>query len=132
MTSHHRSGALPSMGPNYQSNYPPFQQGPPPSSLHNQWYGPTMPGPHSTQSSAVPQTSQQQQVAQQPPAPREEWDDKYLTVLRSQDVKELRDLLSVSNPDVIMPTSGVGPLSQAVILTLVHRVSDVRPCCLLS
>lgn len=115
--SHHRPGNLPPMGPSssYQTS---FQQGPPqPSGLHNQWYGPHLP------------IAQQmvQQAASQPsaaPAPKtEEWDDTYLAVLSTQDLKQLRELLARSNPEIIMPSSGSGPLSQAVILTLVHRVS---------
>lgn len=117
--SHHRSGTLPSMGP----TYPSFQQqGPPPSAMHGPWYGPGsgMPGP--TQP-VVPSMANQQPIAQPPVVPKtEEWDDTYLAVLGTQDLKQLRELLARSNPEVIMPTSGAGPLSQAVILTLVHRV----------
>jgi hypothetical protein len=50
------------------------------------------------------------------------WDDTYLAVLGTQDTRQLRELLSRSNPEVIMPLKGQPPLSQAVILTLVHRV----------
>ena len=39
------------------------------------------------------------------------------------DLKQLRELLARSSPEVIMPTNGPGPLSQAVILTLVHRLA---------
>jgi len=46
-------------------------------------------------------------------------------VLGTQDPRQLRELLSRSNPDVIMPLKGSPPLSQAVILTLVHRLSSV-------
>lgn len=53
----------------------------------------------------------------------EEWDDTYLSVLSTQDPKQLRELLARSNPEIVMPLSGPGPLSQAVILTLLHRVS---------
>ena len=52
----------------------------------------------------------------------EEWDDAYLAVLGSQDVRQLRELLSRSNPEIVMPLNGPSPLSQAVMLTLVHRV----------
>ena len=117
--SHHRAGTLPSMGP----TYPSFQQqGPPPSAMHGPWYGPGsgMSGP--TQPVGPPMAPQQP-VAQQPVAPKtEEWDDTYLAVLGTQDLKQLRELLARSNPEVVMPSNGPGPLSQAVILTLVHRV----------
>ena len=116
--SHHRTA----MGST--SNYQPsFQQAPPPSSgLHNQWYGPNLPGPPPAQQVV-------QQMASQPVAPpqaqkTEEWDDTYLAVLSTQDLKQLRELLARSNPEIIMPSNGPGPLSQAVILTLVHRVSN--------
>ena len=50
------------------------------------------------------------------------WDDTYLNVLGTQDTRQLRELLARSNPDAVMPLKGQSPLSQAVILTLVHRV----------
>ena len=52
----------------------------------------------------------------------EEWDDTYLAVLGSQDTRQLRELLARSNPDIVMPLNAPSPLSQAVMLTLVHRV----------
>jgi len=119
MTSHHRSGTMATMGPNYPQTY---QQGPPPSSMHGPWYGPGMTA--AGQQAPVSQQSQQQIIPQPPPPPRtEEWDDTYLAVLGMQDVKQLRELLARSNPEVIMPTNGPGPLSQAVVLTLVHRLA---------
>ncbi|KAI0340485.1 hypothetical protein BDW22DRAFT_1485930 [Trametopsis cervina] len=57
------------------------------------------------------------------PQQSEEWDDTYLAVLGSQDTRQLRELLARSNPDSIMPLGGGGPLSQAVVLTLVHRLA---------
>lgn len=111
---HHRSGNLPPIGPNFPSSS--FQQGP---SLHSQWY--SMSAPHSAQSAVS--SMGPHPLVQQPPPKSEEWDDTYLAVLGTQDLKQLRELLARSNPEVIMPSSGTGPLSQAVILTLVHRVS---------
>ncbi|KAI5124340.1 hypothetical protein M0805_008947 [Coniferiporia weirii] len=113
----HRSGP---MGP----SYPPYQQAPLPSNLHNQWYGPSpnLPSGHNSQSMG-PSMAQQQVVQQQPTPKTEEWDDTYLAVLGTQDLKQLRELLARSNPEVIMPSNGPGPLSQAVILTLVHRLA---------
>jgi len=122
--SHHRAPTLPSMS----SNYPPpnYQQGPPPSAMHNQWYGPPLTGSHGNAQTGLP-PSASQNVMQQPPPPTgprpEEMDDTFLAVLGTQDMKQLRELLARSTPDVIMPTSGSGPLSQAVILTLVHRLA---------
>jgi len=46
----------------------------------------------------------------------------YLDVLTSQDPTRLRSLLSRTNPEVVVPLSGTPLVSQAVILTLVHRV----------
>lgn len=123
--SHHRSNNLPPMSSN-QSYQPSFQQAPPPpSNLHNQWYGPNLPGP--PHGSAQQVVQQMAQPVTQPPAPKtEEWDDTYLAVLSTQDLKQLRELLARSNPEIIMPSNGQpGPLSQAVILTLVHRVSNL-------
>jgi len=117
--AHHRAGTLPSMGANYPSS---FQQGPPPQPLHGQWYGSSMSGNHGGQGTLPQQSSQP--VMQPQSAPRqEEVDDTFLQVLGTQDLKQLRELLARSNPEVIMPTTGTGPLSQAVILTLVHRLS---------
>jgi hypothetical protein len=44
-------------------------------------------------------------------------------VLSTQDLRQLRELLARSNPEVIMPLNTTPPLSQAVILTLVHRLA---------
>jgi hypothetical protein len=54
----------------------------------------------------------------------EDWDETFLSMLASQDPKKLRDLLQRCSPSVIMPTNTPSPLSQAVILTLVHRLSS--------
>jgi len=53
----------------------------------------------------------------------EEWDDTYLAVLGTQDPRQLRELLSRSNPEIVLPLKGSGPLSQAVVLTLLHRLA---------
>jgi len=44
-------------------------------------------------------------------------------VLGTQDIRQLRELLARSNPEGVMPLKGQPPLSQAVILTLVHRLA---------
>lgn len=64
------------------------------------------------------------QVHHTPPAQIEDWDQTYLDVLSTQDPRQLRELLGRSNPEVIMPLNGPSPLSQAVILTIVHKVGS--------
>lgn len=54
----------------------------------------------------------------------EEWEEIFMTILASQDMRQLQELLARSNPEVILPSNGKAPLSQAVILTLVHKVPD--------
>jgi len=52
----------------------------------------------------------------------DQWDELYLGVLTSQDVGKLRDLLARTNPEIVLPLNSAPLVSQAVILTLVHRV----------
>jgi hypothetical protein len=101
----------------------PQMYGPPPqppahqSSMQGSWFPSGIPAPQPSHPALPPPTQQT------PPAPAEEiWDDTYLNVLGTQDIRQLRELLARSNPEVIMPLKGQPPLSQAVILTLVHRV----------
>ena len=109
---------MPTMGP----TYPSFQtQTVPSSAMHGPWYGAPAPAPPPVGPSMAPPPPPQ--AVQQPPPKTEEWDDTYLAVLGMQDVMQLRELLARSNPEVVMPSNGPGPLSQAVVLTLVHRVS---------
>ncbi|TDL27270.1 hypothetical protein BD410DRAFT_713619 [Rickenella mellea] len=111
----HRPAAM-SQHPNYSPSsyqHPP----PPPAQLHGHYYSPGM-GSQAQMPPPPPAVPQQK-----PTQPSEEWDDTYLAVLGTQDLKQLRELLSRSNAEVIMPSSGAGPLSQAVILTLVHRLA---------
>jgi hypothetical protein len=65
---------------------------------------------------------QQSQQNQSPPIKADQWDEIYLGVLHTQDASKLRELLSHTNPELIMPLNGPALVSQAVILTLVHRV----------
>ncbi|GBE82365.1 hypothetical protein SCP_0407490 [Sparassis crispa] len=132
--------------PQHQGGYPPShgsfqqQQGQPQQQQQQQQVPPMMagpmPGPWAGASIAAPQASHptappplpphaQQIMRSTPPAQSEEWDDTYLAVLGTQDIRQLRELLARSNPDVIMPLNGPSPLSQAVVLTLVHRLSSV-------
>ncbi len=125
-------GRQPNMAPlNQPSGYQAhsaFQQPPPPPQqppvMHGPWFGPNIAAPQASHPTAPPPIPQQQTLprATPPVSGQEEWDDAYLAVLGSQDVRQLRELLSRSNPEVIMPLNGPSPLSQAVMLTLVHRV----------
>jgi hypothetical protein len=101
----------------------PQMYGPPPQphsqqpGMQGPWFPSGIPAPQASHPTLPPPTQQT------PPAPSEEmWDDTYLAVLGTQDLRQLRELLARSNPEIIMPLKGQSPLSQAVILTLVHRV----------
>ncbi|KAI0361950.1 hypothetical protein OH77DRAFT_6284 [Trametes cingulata] len=101
------------------------QQGPP---MHGPWFGPNIAAPQASHPTAPPPLPQQPPMARAtPPASGqpEEWDDAYLAVLSSQDTRQLRELLARSNPEIVMPLNGPSPLSQAVMLTLVHRLSTI-------
>ena len=104
-----------------------FQQPPPPppGAMHPSWFPTNIAAPQASHPTAPPPVPQQPTLPRTPPMapPTEEWDDTYLAVLGSQDSRQLRELLARSNPDLVMPLNGGGPLSQAVLLTLVHRVS---------
>lgn len=102
----------------------PQMYGPPPQppaqqpGMQGPWFSSGIPAPQASHPALPPPTQQT------PPAPAEEiWDDTYLAVLGKQDLRQLRELLARSNPEVIMPLNGQPRLSQAVILTLVHRLA---------
>ncbi|KDQ13159.1 hypothetical protein BOTBODRAFT_175764 [Botryobasidium botryosum FD-172 SS1] len=118
-------GPQPSYGPpqnqpSWMQNHPSL----PPAPQH------ALPPPPPQQHSLPPPPQQQQQQQQQPQQqqqqqPRvDDWDGTFLMTLSSEDPKQLRDLLSHCNPEVVMPTNGRSPLSQAVILTIIHRLSS--------
>ena len=126
----------PNMGPMPQATgYQPhasFQQPPPqpqqPQMLHGPapWFAPNIAAPQASHPTAPPPIPQQQALPRATPptsGQSEDWDDAYLAVLGSQDARQLRELLARSSPDIVLPLNGPGPLSQAVVLTLVHRVS---------
>ncbi|KAI0747987.1 hypothetical protein C8Q80DRAFT_1102878 [Daedaleopsis nitida] len=127
----------PNMGPMSQPTsyqpHPQFQQPPPhqpqqPPLMQGPWFGPNIAAPQASHPAAPPPIPQQQALPRAtPPASGqpEEWDDAYLAVLGSQDTRQLRELLARSNPEIIMPLNGPSPLSQAVMLTLVHRLSTI-------
>ena len=92
--------------------------------MHPQWFN--IAAPQASHPATLLQ-QQQQPVSvpvpeRTPPAKTEDWDDVYLGVLHTQDSLKLRDLLSRTNPDHVFSINGTPLVSQAVILTLVHRV----------
>ncbi|KAG9015018.1 hypothetical protein FRB94_007090 [Tulasnella sp. JGI-2019a] len=67
-----------------------------------------------------------------PPAPQrvestpqrsEDWDSTFLNTLGQNDHKQIRELLSRTPPDSVFPVGQVSPLSQTVILALIHRLA---------
>ncbi|KAI6043065.1 hypothetical protein EDC04DRAFT_2866440 [Pisolithus marmoratus] len=105
-----------------------YSQATQPASIHGPWYSsPTIAAPQASHPIAPPPPPPAPASQRSPPThPRpEEWDDTYLSVLATQDAKQLRELLARSNPEVVMPLNVPGPLSQAVILTLLHRLAAV-------
>ncbi|KAF9239664.1 hypothetical protein BU15DRAFT_87964 [Melanogaster broomeanus] len=105
------------------SNYPQQTQPPP---MHGSWYAsPNIAAPQASHPIAPPPPPPPSSSQRSPPAQAEEWDDTYLSVLGTQDPKQLRELLARSNPEIVMPLNGPGPLSQAVILTLLHRLAAI-------
>lgn len=107
-----------------QSGYPQhggYQQPlPPPPVLHNPqtWFNANIAAPQASHPAAPPPVE-----SHTSPTQKEEWDESYLAVLGTQDLRQLRELLARSNPEMVMPLNGAPPLSQAVILTLVHRLA---------
>ncbi|KAF9228666.1 hypothetical protein BS17DRAFT_772338 [Gyrodon lividus] len=105
------------------SSYPQQTQPPP---IHGSWYAsPNIAAPQASHPIAPPPPPPPSSSQRSPPAQSEEWDDTYLAVLGTQDPKQLRELLARSNPEIVMPLNGPGPLSQAVILTLLHRLAAI-------
>ncbi|KAF8522117.1 hypothetical protein BU17DRAFT_87217 [Hysterangium stoloniferum] len=126
----HGHGTLPShlRQPNYPIN-PPIPQaygtqasyGPPPASQGQPYYTPTsLPG-----QPTPPSTAQVPNVTPGGSKTNEEWEEIFMSILGSQDLRQLRDLLSRSKAEVVLPAGGKGPLSQAVVLTLVHRLASL-------
>jgi len=105
----------------YSQNHGPYQP-PAPSTVQGSWFPSTIAAPQASHPAAPPPPPPAA-VRQTPPVQNEEWDDTYLAVLGTQDPRQLRELLARSNPEIIMPLTGPSPLSQAVVLTLVHRLA---------
>jgi hypothetical protein len=122
-----------SQGPSsYTQSHMPIQQQQqqPPSGMQQQWFSSGIAAPQASHPLAPPPPPpppQQKQQTSPPAVSSEEWDDTYLAVLGTQDPRQLRELLSRSNPEIVLPLKGTGPLSQAVVLTLLHRVSIQTP-----
>ncbi|KAF7295306.1 hypothetical protein MIND_01069900 [Mycena indigotica] len=123
---HLRSQNIPP-GPQPQNYGPHFpQQQQPQPVMHAGWYGPPIAAPQASHPATLPQPPPQPtQQERSPPIKAEQWDDIYLGVLHTQDPTKLRELLSHTNPELIMPLNGPTLVSQAVILTLVARLSAV-------
>jgi hypothetical protein len=130
-SQHLRSQNLPPVN-QPQTNYAqthgafnPPQQNPPPV-LHGAWFAQTgIAAPQASHPAAPPPPPPPPLNQRTPPTKSEDWDETYLAVLGTQDSRQLRELLARSNPELVMPLNGTGPLSQAVILTLLHRVSGL-------
>ncbi|TFK67911.1 hypothetical protein BDN72DRAFT_842508 [Pluteus cervinus] len=113
--------------PQQQQQQQQQQQPPPPPVMHSTWFPSTIAAPQASHPATLPQPPQQTATQQDrsPPIKNEQWDELYLSVLHTQDAAKLRDLLSRTNPELIMPLNGPPLVSQAVILTLIHRLSAV-------
>lgn len=123
----------PNLPPSTQSAYTSqplsYAQQTQPSPIHGSWYSsPNIAAPQASHPIAPPPPPPPPSSQRSPPARSEEWDDTYLAVLGTQDPKQLRELLARSNPEIVMPLNAPGPLSQAVILTLLHRVRVIHHC----
>lgn len=126
---HLRQPALPT-GVQSTSNYVPtkFSQQPQQQPvIHSSWFPSGIAAPQASHPATIPQPpqAQAQPITQDrsPPIKHDQWDEIYLSVLQTQDASKLRDLLSHTNPELIMPLNGQCLVSQAVILTLIHRLS---------
>lgn len=116
------------VAPSYSQSHGSFQQQTQPAMP---WFSSAIAAPQASHPAAPPPPPPPPPLAQRtPPAKSEDWDETYLAVLGTQDARQLRELLARSNPEIVMPLNGPGPLSQAVILTLLHRASDPEICCL--
>ncbi|KAK7023928.1 hypothetical protein R3P38DRAFT_2954957 [Favolaschia claudopus] len=110
--------------PHQPPNYPPNFQQPAPV-MHPAWYAPIA-APQASHPATMPQPPPQPAPQERsPPIKPDQWDDIYLGVLHTQDPLKLRELLAHTNPELIMPLNGPTLVSQAVLLTLVHRLSAV-------
>lgn len=125
--SHLRQGNMqsnmPPLPPPAPSNYGSFQQPSQIPTVAQGWFSNNnIAAPQASHPATIPQPPPPPQAERTPPIKADQWDEIYLGVLHTQDAAKLRELLSHTNPELIMPTNGAPLVSQAVILTLVHRV----------
>jgi hypothetical protein len=96
----------------------------PPQGTQPQWFGPPIAAPQASHP-IVPPPPAHPHPQRSPSIPPDQWDELYLSVLHTQDPNKLRELLATTDPDMIMPLNGPSLVSQAVILTLVHRLASI-------
>lgn len=111
---------VPTYGP---QNHMPFQAPPPQQPpMQQQWYN-TIAAPQASHPATIPQPPPTQPaIERSPPVKADQWDEIYLGVLHAQEPGKLRDLLARTDPDLVLPLNGQLLVSQAVVLTLIHRV----------
>jgi len=122
---HHRQAAMPTNS-SASSFMPTYAQ-----PQNNGWSNNPLPpaiqqplGPPPSLLSSMPPPAQAQAPAPAPAPPRvDDWDGTFLGTLGQNDPKAIRDLLARSPPDVVLPVGQTSPLSQTVILALVHRLA---------
>ncbi|KAJ4488438.1 hypothetical protein J3R30DRAFT_3792845 [Lentinula aciculospora] len=108
-----------SMG-NQGSSYPAPQAAQP----QPQWYNHPIAAPQASHP-AVPPPPAHPPTQRSPSIPPDQWDEMYLSVLHTQDTNKLKELIISTDPELIIPLNGTPLVSQAVILTLVHRLSSI-------
>ncbi|VDB99466.1 unnamed protein product [Peniophora sp. CBMAI 1063] len=140
-TQQQQQYAPPSQPPPPQHGQPQYAPPPPPQQLHQQygppqqmqmqpaWFPPqtSLPAPQASHPAVPPPAHHSPTLASaigQAPDP-DGWDETYMNVLQAQDARALRELLARSPPDALMPLSpnAPSPLSQVVLLSLVHRLA---------
>lgn len=75
------------------------------------------------QSTESVQSLQAFKSPQQQALESEDWDVTFRTILNTQNPRQIRETLARSNPDILLPLAKISPLSQTIILGLIHRVS---------
>ena len=114
--------------PPTQSQYAPPPNPPPAQSYKALPQQPLQAQPLQPQGSTLRQSELATSSQVTRPTVGEDWDETFLSTLGKQDPRLLRELLQRCNPEVVMPSKRENtPLSQAVILTLIHRVRNSLP-----
>src|ERR1700727_1670448 len=102
--SHLRQPPVSQASSDYSQTIPQQSQ---PTGIHGQWFSSGIAAPQASHPLAPPPPPPPQKRQTSPPAaPLEEWDDTYLAVLGTQDPRQLRELLSRSNPEIVLPLKG--------------------------